>query len=165
MKTYLKLTFLTILSFVVIACNQTNDSPVNKKYEIHAKYGKCLDNNIQLIENDSTFTTIEYSFKNNVLSIKHLAAGFNCCFDYLLVNVSVNDNIITIKENDINPNCDCLCLRDISYNFNDIEPGTYHIIINEPYLPENDSAIEFEVELKENSTGIKRFKRSSYPWF
>jgi hypothetical protein len=152
------------LSFVVISCDQTNDSPVNKKYEIHAQYGKCLENNIMMIESDSSFTTIEYSFKNNVLTLKHFAAGFNCCFDYLLVNVSVNDNIITIKENDINPNCKCLCIRDINYDIN-IEPGTYQVKIIEPYLPENDSAIEFEVELKENSTGIKRFKRSSYPWF
>ena len=164
MNLFIKLTFLTILSFVVIACNQTNDAPVNKLFEVKADYSKCLENDIKIIENEPIATTVEYSFNNDVLSIKHLASGFNCCFDYILVSIEIKDNVITIKENDINPNCRCLCLRDISYDIKDIIPGKYTIRITEPYLPENDTPIEFEVELKENSTGSQKFIRTTYPW-
>ncbi|MFH1049300.1 MAG: hypothetical protein V1779_00055 [bacterium] len=164
MKLFINLTFLTILSFFVFSCKQTNDTPVNPVSEVMANFGDCLENEVMAVEGDTSKTIIEYSFSNNVLTIKHLSAGFNCCFDYILVVIEVKDNVIFIKEKDIKPNCYCLCLRDIYYNIDGISPSQYQVKIIEPYLPENDTAIIFDVDLKEGADGTVGFSRTSYPW-
>jgi hypothetical protein len=163
MKLICYLTIALIISFF-LSCVPTDDNnPSDTVKEIKADFGDCLENQINVID-DTMETIIEYTYQNNVLNIKHLQAGFNCCFDYILVRIEVKDNVIFIKEKDINPNCHCLCLRDIYYSIEDIAPGQYQVRVTEPYLPENDAEIIFNVDLKEFTSGTESFVRTMYPW-
>ncbi len=163
MKLLINIAILTILSLAIYSCNPTDEPDVIPVIEIKAEFGDCLENNIKVVD-DTLETIIEYTYQDNVLNIKHLQAGFNCCFDYILVRIEVKDNVIYIKERDINPNCHCLCLRDIYYEIEDIAPGQYQVRVSEPYLPENDAEIIFNVDLKEFTSGSEGFVRTMYPW-
>jgi len=158
-------TFLTISLIVLLSCTEINKpNPADSTQETKATFGECLENQISTLVEEDSQTIVEYSFIGTTLTINHLNAGFNCCFDFLLISATITGNKIIISEKDINPNCYCLCLRDISYNLLSIEKSNYEIIINEPYLSDNDLPISFNANLNENSTGSIKFNRTSYPW-
>ncbi len=164
MKLLIKLTFLTILSLLVFACCEpTENDPVNINNKINADFGDCIGDDLLAVEGTAE-TTIEWTFSNGIFAIKHFNAGFNCCFDRIEIDLAVHEKFITIHETDINPNCYCLCVRDIDYNISEIPTGSYTVRILTPYLPMNDDPIYFQVELKKGGAGSVSFERTAYPW-
>lgn len=110
---------------------------------------------------------IEYQYDGeNVLSIKHINAGFNCCPDEIKAIVNIEDNIITIKEKEYlySGGCYCLCLFDLDYDISGVSPEVYTIKVIEPYLPEGNEPLEFTVDLSSSTSGRYCVDRSGYPW-
>jgi hypothetical protein len=108
---------------------------------------------------------ITYTYDDNyTLTIKHVNAGFNCC-PVLAANVFVIDDTIKIHELDsvINP-CMCLCLFDMDYEITNLAPGIYWFIVAEPYRPNTDPALQFELDLSMPSEGVRCVPRTQYPW-
>jgi len=111
---------------------------------------------------------IEYVYVGeDVLSIMHINAGFNCCPEEVKVFVNIQDNVITIEEKEYfytHGGCDCLCLFDLDFDITGVSPGEYTIKVIEPYLPQEDEPLEFAVDLSSSNSGIYCVKRTQYPW-
>ncbi len=111
---------------------------------------------------------IEYQYDGqNVLSINHRNAGFNCCPDELAAVVSVLGNVITIEEVEFlyGGGCFCLCLFDLAYEIVGLPPGEYTVNVIEPYRDPDDEPLEFTISLSSSpSSGGYCVFRSHYPW-
>jgi hypothetical protein len=106
---------------------------------------------------------IEYWYSNGNLRIKHVNAGFNCC-PVLDFAIHVDGNDIVIEEIEVAGYCHCLCLFDVIYEIQDLAPGVYHLLVIEPYLPEGDPVLEFDMDLIGDPAGNYCVHRSAYPW-
>ena len=121
-----------------------------------------------LDENDSSDSScVAYRYDGNGnLHFEHIDAGFNCCQDRIYASISIDGKAITVTEAE-DPEgglCDCLCLFDLCFVVNNLEPGTWTIRFSEPYLGEGDEAIEFTVDLLLATEGEYCVPRKSYPW-
>jgi hypothetical protein len=111
---------------------------------------------------------IEYQYDgSSVLLLKHVNAGFNCCPDDILADITIEDNVITIEEDEsleISGGCDCICLFDVNYRISNLPPGEYTIRVYGMYLQEGDEILEFTVDLASSPSGIYCVYREYYPW-
>ena len=107
---------------------------------------------------------IEYQYDgSNVLLLKHINAGFNCCPE-ITTDITIEDNVITIEEIELSGDCDCLCLFDLDYEIRNLQPGEYTIRVIEPYVPEGEEILEFTVDLVSSPSGSYCVYRDFYPW-
>ncbi|MCK4224718.1 MAG: hypothetical protein KAX39_06030 [candidate division Zixibacteria bacterium] len=111
---------------------------------------------------------IEYQYDGaSVLLLKHVNAGFNCCPDEILADITIEDNVITIDEDEsleLTGGCDCLCLFDVDYQISNLPPGEYTIRVYGMYLQEGDEILEFTVDLTSSPSGSYCVYRDHYPW-
>ena len=110
---------------------------------------------------------IEYQYDGvSVLLLKHVNAGFNCCPDEILADITIEDNVITIDEDESleSGGCYCLCLFDVDYQISNLPPGEYTIRINGLYLEEGDEILQFTVDLASSPSGSFCVYRDHYPW-
>ena len=101
-----------------------------------------------------------------VLLLRHVNAGFNCCPDDLMADINIQDNVITIEEDEsLEPSggCDCLCLFDVDYRIDDLPSGEYTIRVYGMYL-QGGEILEFIVDLASSPSGIHCVYRDHYPW-
>lgn len=100
-----------------------------------------------------------------VLLLEHINAGFNCCPDELLAEITIQDNIITIEEDESleSGGCDCLCLFDVDYRIDNLPPGEYTIKAYGMYLL-GAEILEFTVDLTSSPSGMHCVYRDHYPW-
>jgi len=78
----------------------------------------------------------EYDGSGN-LHITHTNAKFNCCPDYITIQATIENGVITIVEQEdlgISGGCDCICPFDVAYTVPDIPPGFYLIKVVGMYL-------------------------------
>jgi len=110
---------------------------------------------------------IEYQYDGTgVLLLNHLNAGFNCCPDEILADITIENNIITIGEDESleSGGCDCLCLFDVHYQISNLPSGEYTIRVYGMYLQEGDEILEFTVDLASSPSGSFCVYRDHYPW-
>jgi hypothetical protein len=137
--------------FVILqACENSNEDTINKsKQGGQVTYPGCKENNLKSTFSESqkpciTIKTID----SNYLKVEHINAEFNCIFDSLTIDCSINGNAINIQENHVNPNALCTCEYDIEYQIGPLEFGkTYSINI----VDEASNEISFEFEFTENT--------------
>jgi hypothetical protein len=99
----------------------------------------------------------------NVLHLRHVNAGFNCC-PVIDADIRVEGAAITVEEIEIEGNCDCLCLFDVEYEIHGLASGVYHVVFVEPYRPVDDPVLEFDLDLLSFPSGSHCVERSQYPW-
>lgn len=101
----------------------------------------------------------------SVLDIVHVNEGLNCC-PVILADIWIEESVITIDEIDSldNGGCWCLCLFDVEYRINGLEPGIYNLVVNEPYVPDSLEKMEFMVDLTTANSGSFCITRNNYPW-
>ena len=108
---------------------------------------------------------MEYDYDGeNILLLKHVNAGFNCCPKNIIANITIDNYSIIIEEIEIDGECDCLCLFNLSYEIKDLEPGQYRITIIEPYVPKDEETLEFTIDLLTTPSGVFCVERDYYPW-
>lgn len=108
---------------------------------------------------------IEWNFNGSgLLELKHVNAGFNCCPELDFV-ITIEGDVITIEEIEIEGLCDCLCLFDIDFEIVNVTPGMYQIVVIEPYAqyPDEDP-LEFMIDLTSTPAGSYCVQRGHYPW-
>ena len=108
---------------------------------------------------------VQYQYDgNSVLSLKHVNAGFNCCPGTISADIEIVDHVITITEHESVQGCHCLCLFDLDYQFESLEPGEYQIEFIELYTEAGDDPLVFTLDLSHAVTGEFCVKRTQYPW-
>jgi len=113
----------------------------------------------------SDIDCMEYEYiNNNVLLMKHVNAGFNCCPGKITADITIDGNVITIVEHEAEQGCHCLCLFDVEYEIAGITPGTYLIRVTELYLNEGDEPLEFNTDLAIRPRFRYCADRGHYPW-
>ncbi|UCD95568.1 MAG: hypothetical protein JSU69_05825, partial [Candidatus Zixiibacteriota bacterium] len=92
---------------------------------------------------------LEYHYDGeSFLQLRHINGRFNCCPEELLADISVNENLITIRESErLDEGCFCLCFYDLDYEIENLPPGEYTITVIEPHLVEGEELLEFTVML------------------
>jgi|GEM_PF-987337 len=110
---------------------------------------------------------ISYEYDGSgVLAITHANAGFNCCPDQLLVDVSLEGSTITITESETldQGGCDCLCLFDFEFWVVNLPPGEYRLVFEEPYVNQSMAPLDFTLDLTGPTSGTHCVERTNYPW-
>ena len=112
---------------------------------------------------DETCVIYDYDGQG-LLTLQHINAGFNCCPGDIIVDITINDNIIEIAEMESQSACDCTCLYDLNIEVHYLNPGDYTIQFDEPYLPPGDEPLVFVLDLNGPASGSFCLPRSGYPW-
>ncbi len=108
-------------------------------------------------------TCVEWTFSENKLSIKHINAAYNCCFEDLKTDFYFSNDTLRIVTKDINGMCDCECLYDINYQVKNLPAKSFVVYIQDQRKDE-DQPIEFTLNIKKQPSGKVCFKRTGYPW-
>lgn len=122
----------------------------------------CKDYNTSKTPSNQDCIQYQYDGLQNLI-IKHQNAGFNCCPE-IATNISIKNNIITIKEIELSGSCRCLCLFDLEYQIINLPPAIYTITVQEPHIKQEESKLEFIVNLTNSQTGTYCVERFNYPW-
>lgn len=101
---------------------------------------------------------------SGTLTLTHVNAGFNCCPGEISATVSFIGHQIVISEFESAAECHCLCLYDLNYVLEGLEPGVYTIRFVEPYMDDGDEVLEFSVDLSSAVSGERCINRTTYPW-
>ncbi|NQT26671.1 hypothetical protein HQ585_15050 [candidate division KSB1 bacterium] len=99
-----------------------------------------------------------------ILYMTHVNTGFNCCPDSVFAQITISDTSIWIQEGERDGLCDCLCLFDLEYLFEDISPSEYTIRIEGLYRMDEDSPLEHTINLADSTEGQFCVQRDYYPW-
>jgi len=100
-----------------------------------------------------------------LLLLRHVNAGFNCCPTEILADLTIDDDSITIVENESleDGGCYCLCLFDVDYRIDNLPAGEYTIRVYGMYL-QGGPILEFTVDLASSPSGTYCVHRDYYPW-
>ena len=63
----------------------------------------------------------------NVILLKHFNAFYNCCPDDIAITMTVEGNVLQLKETEINVGCRCMCCYTVESEIGGVEPGEYTI--------------------------------------
>ncbi|MBN1952512.1 MAG: hypothetical protein JW801_15020 [Bacteroidales bacterium] len=116
-------------------------------------------------ETPDTLSCVEYSYdaSTRILTLRHINAAFNCCPGELGCIISEEENVISIRETEEAPMCDCNCLYDLEISISGVEKDSYTIEIDELYIPEEND-LSFGINLKQKTEGSVCVVRKVYPW-
>jgi len=123
----------------------------------------------KLIEMESDVDTIprnmsclEYEVVNDtLLHLIHVNTMFNCC-SRVSSFITFEGTTITIEYVESFPDgaCFCNCLYDLEFDIVRLVPGTYSIVMVEPYKPGNDEELVCTVDIINQPAGICCVERS-----
>ncbi len=162
----LNVSFLLIIAILIsfnIACNKEKDQQSSlSPYGTLTKHSGCVDKK-NLSAAPSNISRVEYSYdkEKQLLLVKHINAGFNCCYDKLYSNIEFTEETITIEELEDSRSCKCNCLFNLNFELKNIEAQKYTLKFVEPYA--NESII-FEIDLTKQQSGFHEVVRTYYPW-
>jgi len=158
-----------LLSVILMSCSSANESGnASAPTGTVASFSQCKSS-LQASAMDTTLPNqdcLEYQYDgDSVLLFKHVNAAFNCCPDSFTAAFSFAGQLITIEEAErLTHPCNCLCLFDLNLRIVDLTPGTYTIKVEEPYLWEGATVLEFTVDLRSSPSGSYCVTRDRYPW-
>ncbi len=107
---------------------------------------------------------LEGDYSDGVLSRNHINAGFNCCPGGLLAQFTISGDSICIQEAEAEAGCSCLCLFDLELSVSNLSPGSYAIVVDEPYVGLGDEQLSATVTLSDGVSGAFCVERDDYPW-
>jgi hypothetical protein len=157
-----------LIAFLVFSCEKDKDNNSSLTLTgklINMSACKNLKSDELKSSISDTLTCINYHYDDtiNTLTIKHINAGFNCCFDSVYCHVSIINDTIVIQEIEKDPNCYCDCLFDLDIEVSGVVLKKYQIRFIEPYSGEQEK-IKFELDLTKQRSGSYCVTRKLYPW-
>ncbi len=155
-------TLIAAALVILTGCSSTGPGSGGTAFPNVVEITGCLERDGS--DPDAVYSCIEYDYDDGVLTILHTNTCFNCCPVDWGGLVTVEEGVITIEEVEGQGDCDCLCLFDIEYRIENLEPGEYRLIIEEMY-PAID-ALTFDVgfDFTQPDSGEICLERSGYPW-
>jgi hypothetical protein len=151
--------FLYVLIFC-LSCDRNTIKNQDGKLITHS-----LCKNEKQIVDTTAESCVEYSYNRSgeILSLKHINAGFNCCPEKLYCNITIENDTIFLEELERSQSCNCLCLYDMETEVYGVKAQTYIVKYMEPYLYQEDELV-FEINLQQTDTGTYCVDRLNYPW-
>ncbi len=74
--------------------------------------------------------SIDFDYSDDVLTVIHRNGVFNCCLDYVDVEMVISEMTITLNENEYAPEpCNCVCPTDVTSRISGLAAGNYTIDI------------------------------------
>jgi hypothetical protein len=98
------------------------------------------------------------------LYLTHINTGFNCCPDSIFAVITIDDTCICIQEGELDGLCDCLCLYDLEFLFEDIPASEWTVCIEGLYRNDGDLPLEHVINLADSTEGQFCVQRNHYPW-
>jgi hypothetical protein len=150
-----------VLVWLAFSCEiekSENTRPVNPVVT-GISYVGCKELDLKCTRNEDC--VIYETVNDSSLKINRINAAFNCCFDYLLINIETADNsTIKITEKENAGLCNCICLYDIEYTVGPLNYGLYSIDIYE----QSGDTISFNIDFNKDTSGEYCEERTGYPW-
>ncbi len=172
MKTFIQF-LLVALAGVILSAGCNKDQKENENIEqltlavnLDSASGcKNFQTDLKTADTSKFLSCIDYKFdiKNNVLFIKHINAGFNCCPVNLHCKISTVNDTLFIEEVEPDGGCYCLCLFDLFIQVSGIGQNKYIVKFIEPYC-KNQEKLIFEMDLTKFNSGKHCVQRNKYPW-
>lgn len=167
-RSIMLLLFVTLLG-LVSACDDGEDAPVN------VPDASEMTASLTGVEGCKAFTRsaegsdrscVQYTYDpaKRTLRLLHVNAGFNCCPEKFGVDVKLEEDVITVTESEVGPNCRCNCLYDLDILIEHVPVGSYRVVFEEPYRSEKEQAIDFRIDLAAETAGEHCVPRTMYPW-
>jgi len=108
---------------------------------------------------------VQYDYDGTgILTLLHVNAGFNCCPGEITADIDFANHVITFTEHEAKYGCRCLCLFDVVYRIQNLDPGEYTIRFVELFLEPGDEPLKFTCDLSQAAGGTYCVKRTHYPW-
>ncbi len=140
-----RLIFQVVIVFLLMSCENIHD--LNKLKVDKIKYGDCKTDS----KKSEITERIEYKTVDNYyLEIKHINGMFNCEPGRLFVNISTDNNIVFIDENEEYANANCICPYDLCYRIGPMEYGYYILEFQRGGL----KYVEFPVDFNSKTSGV-----------
>jgi hypothetical protein len=161
-----KTAFILLAGIMTIfACKKT-ESLTKLDGKVNSISGcKAEKNSAQSNIDSLNHSCVQYNYntENQILSLKHINAVFNCCPKKINCEFSQKNDTIIITESETDGNCDCMCLYDIETEISELKAGSYIIKVAEPYLG-NQVPIIFPVIITQQLSGEYCVERNNYPF-
>ncbi|MFC2135217.1 hypothetical protein ACFLTH_11420 [Bacteroidota bacterium] len=107
---------------------------------------------------------IEYKYDGKgTLRLTHINSVFSLCPGKLTADITVNTGSIVIEEHETGIGCFEMCLYNLDYVINNLNPDTYSVKVLSPY-PVKKRPLEFSVDLTHAGNGSFHLTRNVYPW-
>jgi len=102
----------------------------------------------------------------DVLRLRHINAGFNCCPGEITASVQILGNVISILESEAAQECRCQCLYDLDFRIQGLYPGLYEIRVVEPYVHSEwgEARLGFLLDLTVPTSDTLCVERTRAPW-
>ncbi len=158
---------LALLLIPLLACGgRHDDPPVPQPVGSLVKASACKGASGAKAEAAGRPDCLVWSFQGTTLTFQHENAAFNCCPGPLSATFRVDTKarLITVTERETSASCHCNCLYDLEYRIQDLEPGSWHVRVEEPYRPTQEPVLEGFLELKAGASGRLCLERKAYPW-
>jgi hypothetical protein len=140
-----RLIFQVVVVLLLMSCENIHD--LNKLKVDKITYGDCKTDS----KKSENAERIEYkTVDKDYLEIKHINGMFNCDPGRILVNVSEEDNIVSIDENEEYPIANCICPYDLCYRIGPIDYGYYIFDFQRDGL----KYVEFPVDFNSKTSGV-----------
>ncbi|MCP4706114.1 MAG: hypothetical protein GY865_16060 [candidate division Zixibacteria bacterium] len=160
------LLLILIVQFIGFGCGKTTEPKEDPTGSLVNSSG-CISylstSKVSLVPPCCTDMSYEYNSESGTLTVLHNGAGFNCCTE-ASAEITFNDDLILIDENESGDYCSCLCLFNIEYELENITPDIYTIRFIEIYATDDDIPLEMTFDLSLNPTGSVSIERNHYPW-
>lgn len=166
MKTKL-ISFLPLLLITTVLFAVERVPPPTQIYcKVHNINGcnKPKPVNENIVVPDS-LSCIYYSYNDStqILTIRHINAGFNCCMKEIVCTASIFFDEFKIEETEKGKICKCNCLYSFDIEMYEVKAGKYQLKLVEP-LVGNQPALNFELDLTKEKKGSFCVERNRYPW-
>lgn len=160
---------ILILLFLFFGCREKVTAPESIAFGILSTYEGCKSFVTTSSSGSNTHgineECIEYEYDGEeLLVLKHINSGFNCCPEKIAADIFVTGNMIYIEERELDQGCLCQCLFDVKYEVHDLKPGEYTIAVKAPYTVESDEEMKCNVSLYGSCSGTYCVSRAHYPW-
>lgn len=156
--------FFLVMIIFLFGCKETVDPLDQNKLtaSVINESPTCKNSNslaLKMIDVLDTFSCIEYSYdvNNKQLLLKHINAGFNCCSSRFKSGLLLEGDTIIVEEYEEGEVCDCECLYDLDIVIENVSLQRYYFKIN-------DDSLNFELDLKRESSGSYCVTKKEYPW-
>jgi hypothetical protein len=157
---------LSLVCSLLISCEKENEeSTLSGSLLTHSSCKSDIRSAFQEDTVADTLTCVDYTFDaaKHQLILKHINAGFNCCFDSIYCSVNLSKDTIRIQEHEVSAACDCECLYDLVVDIEGVESQKYWVKYIEPYR-NGQQELLFEIDLSKEKEGYISIVRKDYPW-